>query len=679
LRSLAITALVLLAGSLLPSHAAGSWMDSSMGLLQGELTARFGTEQRPRIRRGLAQVARFWRPQDGGAGEFEAFVRDQFAGEPRTLDDLFARMEGVMESLEGHLLEIGRDFRLGSDLDLGPMLPVDAILAGFDPGAHVTEDLFGDKLAFAVLLNFPLTTLEERVRDGGAWTSRQWAEAWLAERFCRRVPAEVNQAAAEASAAAERYIAGCNIRMDHLVDARDRRLFPPGKRLLCHWNLRDEIKAQYAEGPAGLPRQREIQKVMERIITQTIPAVVIDNPGVDWDPETNAVRLAPGQAGPVDSAPDAARYRMLLGMFQAARKLDPYSPMAPTAIARSFDQDRQLPEARVRELLEAVCGSPLVARTAGLIRARLGRPLEPFDIWYNGFRPGSGHSEADLDALVRRRYPTAEAYRKDMPRLLRVLGFAPEKADWLAGNIEVEPARGSGHALEARRRGDHPRLRTRVGPEGMDYKGFNIAVHENGHAVEQSFSLNGVEHPLMAGVPNTACTEALAFLFQSRDLELLGLPGPDAQGRALEALNDFWSTYEIAGAAMVDMAVWHWLYEHPDAAAPDLEAALIAIAKDVWNRHYAPVLGHRDCVLLAVYSHMIDSPLYLPDYPIGHMIACQIQRRIHQTGNLGETFERCARLGRLTPDLWMVRATGSPLGPEALLEAAAGALKNLGQ
>ena len=56
------------------------------------------------------------------------------------------------------------------------------------------------------------------------------------------------------------------------------RLFPPGKRLLTHWNLRDELKADYADKKDGLAKQRTIQRVMERIIAQDIPAVVIDNP-----------------------------------------------------------------------------------------------------------------------------------------------------------------------------------------------------------------------------------------------------------------------------------------------------------------------------------------------------------------------------------------------------------------
>ena len=61
-------------------------------------------------------------------------------------------------------------------------------------------------------------------------------------------------------------------------------------------------------------------------------------------------------------------------------------------------------------------------------------------------------------------------------------------------------------------RGQMARLRTRVEPGGMNYKGFNIAVHEMGHNIEQTFSLYEVDHTLLAGVPNTAFTEALAMI-----------------------------------------------------------------------------------------------------------------------------------------------------------------------
>ena len=259
------------------------------------------------------------------------------------------------------------------------------------------------------------------------------------------------------------------------------------------------------------------------------------------------------------------------------------------------------------------------------------------------------------------------------------LGFTKERAEYLADNIVVDPARGSGHAHgREHARGDNAHLRTRVGKSGMNYKGFNIAVHEMGHNVEQTFSLNDIDYYTLQGVPNTAFTEALAFVFQAHDLELLG-PG---QARREEparckTLNDFWGTYEIAGVALVDMAVWHWMYDHPNATPAELKEATLQISKDIWNKYYAPVFKKRDVVLLGIYSHMIDSFLYLPDYPIGHLIAFQIEEQMEKAGNIGAEFERMAKVGSVAPDLWMKNATGAPVGPEALLTATGKALAEI--
>jgi hypothetical protein len=669
------------------AEVAGLQLKPSMTALEKELVAKHGEGQRGRLRRGMDQIARFWRAEDGDAKAFEEFVRTNFAGDQPTLDALFQRMEFATESLDGHMVEINRDFRMQSDLDRGPIYGFDEALAGYDPSAHVVDDFFGNKLAFAVLLNFPLTTLEQRLAEGDDWSRRQWAEARLAQRFSKRIPAEVNLEIGRASAAADQYIAEYNVWMHHLVDEKDNRLFPPKMRLLSHWNLRDEIKADYGDAATGLAKQRTIQRVMERIVTQTIPKAVVNDPNADWNPFTNEVRPAAvkdsDEPGPASAArltnarePDT-RYATLLDTFRAVKKADPYSPTAPTLIARRFDENRELPEPRVRKMFEDVLTSPLVPRVAKLIEKRLGRPLEPFDIWYAGFKQRGKYTEAELDAIVRKKYPTPQSYEKDIPNLLQKLGFSKERAEYVASHIEVHPARGSGHAFGAGKRGFKAYLRTRVEKEGMNYKGFNIAVHEMGHNVEQTFSLYDIDHTLLAGVPNTAFTEALAFVFQGHDLELLGLVQPDAESRALATLNDFWGTYEIAGVALVDMGVWHWMYDHPSAKPAELRDATIAIAKDVWNRYYAPVFGKRDVVLLGIYSHMIDSLLYLPDYPIGHMIAFQVERQMENAGAIGPEFERIVKTGSVAPDLWMKKATGAPVGPEALLDAAAKALPEI--
>ena len=330
-------------------------------------------------------------------------------------------------------------------------------------------------------------------------------------------------------------------------------------------------------------------------------------------------------------------------------------------------------------MLEEVVSSPLVGRIAALIQERLGRPLKPYDIWYNGFRAGSTTSASALDARVARSYPDAAAFERDIPSLLERLEFPRARARAIASHIVVDPARGSGHAWGSAMRSAPARLRTRIGGGGMDYKGFNIAVHELGHNVEQVISLHDVDYTLLQGVPNTAFTEALAFVFQAQDLRLLGLSKPDARADALRTLNDFWQTYEIAGVALLDMAVWHWMYDHPEATPAELKEATVRIARDLWNRYYAPVIKQEDVILLAIYSHMIHSFLYLPDYPIGHLIAHQVKEKMNAAGAIGPEFDRMARIGRVAPDLWMTEATGQPVGAGALLAATEEALARLGQ
>jgi len=663
--------------------------ESSVGLVEA-LVRLHGEGARPRAERGVKQVLAFWRAEDGDAKAREQFVLSAFIADPAVLARTRDRLAEAFEASDGHLLEIGRTWRAGADLERGPELPIDALLAAIDPGAHLQDDLFSSKVAFSVLLNWPLDSLEEMVTQGPGWSRTRWAEARLAGRFAIRPSGAALAQRAEALSAAEAYIAGYNLWVHHLVASDGQRPFPKGKRLLSHWNLRDQIKADYAEGPAGLVRQRLLRAAIERIVTQEIPRAVIDDPRLDWDPVKNTVVAAPtgdveprpasqtGKGVPplvvsAEREPDP-RYAHLRRNFQSARRLDQDSPFAPTEMDRRFRLDYEIPEPRFRALLESIVSSPLVPKVATLVQQRLGRPLEPHDLWYAGFLARSRYPEAKLDALTRKRYPTPEAYAKDMPRLLRGLGFTPSKARWLAEHIVVDPARGSGHALQAARRGDLPHLRTRVAPGGMDYKGYNIAVHEMGHNVEQLFSLYEVDSTLLAGVPGNAFTEALAFVFQARDLELLGLGKPTAADERLRVLNDFWQAWEISGVALLDIAVWHWMYEHPEATAAQLREATVGLARDLWNRHYAPVLGGKDSTLLGIYSHFIaPSFLYLPAYPLGRVIAFQLGEKLAGP-RLGAEFERVASFGRVTPDVWMVHATGSPVSAEPLLRATEAAL-----
>ena len=196
------------------------------------LLARHGAAQRERIRRGLRQVAERWRPEDGDATDFHELATTQFAGTQEDLDALFHRFEHNLEMIFGHGLEVARELQTPLHVEDGNIQPYDEAFAAWSPTAHVLDELFANKLAFVALLNFPLTSLEERTRDGPGWTRRQWAETRLAETFRQRIPAAATRAVSEANAAAERYIAGYNLWMHHVLDARGQRLFPPGAEIV---------------------------------------------------------------------------------------------------------------------------------------------------------------------------------------------------------------------------------------------------------------------------------------------------------------------------------------------------------------------------------------------------------------------------------------------------------------
>jgi hypothetical protein len=146
----------------------------------------------------------------------------------------------------------------------------------------------------------------------------------------------------------------------------------------------------------------------------------------------------------------------------------------------------EIPLEELENLFTSYLASPEVQKVADVIVKRLGRDLEPFDIWYDGFKTRTAIPAEFLDKEARSRYPNPKAVQQDLPRILMNLGFTRERAASIAGMIQVDPARGSGHAWGAETRELKSLLRTRIFAEGMDYKGYNIAIHEFGHNVEQT-------------------------------------------------------------------------------------------------------------------------------------------------------------------------------------------------
>ena len=652
------------------------------------------------VERGAKQVAALWRESDGTAEDYKALVANSYISTAEEKKQLYDRMAFILEQCGQSADRLNNTLQEPTTLlGKGEPTQVDWIISGYSPMAHFAEDMFANKIAHICVLNFPHYTLEEKNTLGKEWTRQEWAYARLGDVFSSRVPGSVVANYSQALSEAENYIAGYNIMMHCLRNEQGEQLWNEPMALLSHWNLRDELKSNYAVGdraphdtsvvgdPAeakGRERQEMIYQVMLRIIRQEIPAVVVNNDKLLWCPTTNFVGGNPdsGIKVKVDISrePDT-RYQQIINIFRAGQQIDAYRTDAPTHVLRTFNEDLEIPMEEIEALFTQLISSDEVKQVAQIIRERLGRELRPYDIWYDGFKSRSSISEDVLTAETQKRYPNAKAFEKDMPRMLMDLGFASDKANAIASHIVVEAARGSGHARPCVGREQPARLRTRVGNKGMDYKGYNIAVHEFGHNVEEVISLYDIDYYTLAGIPNTGFTEASAFLFQERDLEILnyelGIKNDANEDNSKLLIQNstfdmIWGMYEIMGVSLVDMRMWQWLYANPNATAADLREAVLAIAADVWNAYYYPILGEKDSPLLGIYSHMVGYALYLPAYPIGNLVQYQLEEHLAKCATPEEWAKEYTRIyqqGCLTPNAWMRGAVGNPMSVEPILKA----------
>ena len=621
--------------------------------------------------RGVRQVAALWQQTDGTEADFVELVTTHYAATAEERKVLFDRLSYILEQCGQSADLLNNTLQEPTTLvGKGEPCVVDWIISGYSPIAHFTEDMFANKLAHICVLNFPSYTLEEKNLLGQEWTRQEWAYARMGEVFNTRIPGSVYAHSSQAMSEAENYIAGYNIMMHCLRNEEGEQLWQEPMALLSHWNLRDELKSNYANTPNAHEKQEMIYQVMLRIIRQEIPECVVNNADYIWHPFSNNVQDIKGSKNQECGREPDTRYQKIIDIFHAMQQIDTYRPDAPSHVLRTFNEDLEIPQSEIESLFIQLLQSDEIKAVAQIIRERLGRDLRPYDIWYDGFKSRSSVSEDLLTSQTQSRYPTAKAFEKDMPRMLTDLGFSQDKAQEIAAHIVVEAARGSGHARPCVGRNQPARLRTRINDKGMDYKGYNIAVHEFGHNVEEVISLYDIDYYTLAGIPNTGFTEASAFLFQQRDLQLLG-HGKQIMSRDA-TLDIIWSMYEIMGVSLVDMAMWKWLYDNPKANAAQLREAVIAIAGDIWNKYYAPLLGEQDCPLLGIYSHMIGYALYLPGYPIGQLVQFQLEEHLAKCetpAEFAQEYTRIYQQGKLTPDAWMRGAVGEAMSVEPILKA----------
>ncbi|MCK4873047.1 MAG: hypothetical protein KAS72_10010 [Phycisphaerales bacterium] len=630
-----------------------------------------GEPLRGRITQGVERIARQWRDDDGDGDAFARFCEEHFVADPADRTRLLDRFETMLHTVEGHLYEIRRNLRRWSDLRGDEFPGIDDMMAKFDPAPDLSDQFYHQKLAFVALLNFDRPDLAEMLDHGPDWSIDQWAQARIGKAFGPRIPGQVNDRVRELEHRANMWVAEFHVPVGTMIDEDGKTWFDKDRKLLAHWLIREEIKAGYNDS-AGLPMQRALMWVMSRQIDGTIPRAIMNGDcKAKWDPKRNTLD---GQ--PTDDLVGPERYERWLDMMTVAKELDVYHVEHPSAIARKFELAREIPEEDVERLLVDLLSAPVRKDLALFLTARLGRPLEAHDIYFDEILQGKPADE--MNELVRAMFADEKQFQAKLPEVLRGLGYSDADAEFLGTRVRVEIAKGAGHAMRPGVPQYGAWLRTNRLDDQLGWDGFDTAMHELGHTIEQLISTHFVPRPALRNVPNTACTEAFAFLYQSLAKRVLGIEAGNNEPDPfdVDTVQTALAACQIGGPSLVELYVWRWLYKNPDSDAASLRDQVITIADDVWDRFYVEHFGPDPYHILAAYQHMIAYPLYLPDYTIGHIISHQIRSYMRGKDLAAETKRICST-GRLTPDLWMKKAVGIGISAAPLLEDTAAALGRL--
>lgn len=107
------------------------------------------------------------------------------------------------------------------------------------------------------------------------------------------------------------------------------------------------------------------------------------------------------------------------------KAIDPYA--GKNFIERKFSGEMEVSVEDVKALFTQFLTSPELKEVGKIISKRLGRKLEAYDIWYDGFKPRSNLDEAKLDAQIQKLYPNAEAFKVDSPPCSHIWVLPPKE------------------------------------------------------------------------------------------------------------------------------------------------------------------------------------------------------------------------------------------------------------
>ena len=632
--------------------------------VQEELIGKFGDAIRDRMVRGTTLLAGNWRPEDGTADGFTKFCVENFLPDSLLVPN-FVRIQRNLTLQGGYLSKIAFGFNESEAFTDFTEYRADAFFRRSIPSV----DPWKEKLAQFVQLNFPQYSLDEKRQFGRDWSREKWAMVKLGDRFASRPDPEFKADMADEVKEFGKYINRYFFRMDHICSPDGTFPFTKPLTLHSHFGLRDNLKEDYTR-PNGLARQEITGKLVEHITNGTVPAEFVADTSTRWNPWTNELfRIEKGKKVPVAFNKEGLkRYAGLLAAFRNRSSSDRLYGPGSTVIQRTFENGN-LTLDQVEGLIRTFLSDPVLVSVGKLVSKRLGRPLQPFDIWYSGFQSQSQYPANMLDSITRARYPVPKALQDDLPAILVRMGFARDEANYIGAHAMVRPITSGGYSEQPPLRGDTSLMTTVFNASGLDYKGYRISMHELGHVVCGIYSTRDIDHFLLADVPTGGITEGFAEMLAYKNMEGLGLAkGTFDEQKQLLSLASLWYMLDLGGQSLTDIETWKWMYAHPQATAEELKRAVLDISAGIWNKYYSPIFGGiRDQHILAIYNHFITGSLYLFNYFLGNVIMFQVYDAF-MPDNLAGGLEKACLEGNTMPELWMKKAVGQGISIDPLLK-----------
>lgn len=618
----------------------------------------YGHTLKTEIADGVEACARIWDFKKEPYKDFHAYCLEFYIANRREKNELLLRLNEILGLIYGSFGVINKSINFRADIADFKLSNSEILISKFSVSTHLTADLQSFKIAHLIQLNFG-TKSKKPCNNEMAWLARRVSKIGLFN-----IPAKILGDFYKAQTRATEHIVNFNIYLDKIKYHNSKVVFPRDTVRLSHWGLRD-LLTSFHHQKEGLAKQKAIFSVLQASVNGDLPREIINSNKFAWD-QKNGTLLGQDSRVSKATALGDGRWQLFAEIAKLRNKMCQFQTK-DSFIDYKFNFERELSKKETIKNLTSILACPQAKKVAKLLENKLGRKLEPFDIYYRDFASDTDKANAKLKFNLNKRYPNVAAIEKDIPNILKKLGFDINLAKKISSTIKVHNSRTAGHAVPAASKEDFQYLRVHVSPHGFNEQEFSIFMHELGHSTEQAISSNFVPSRLLWGVPNIAFTEAFAFIFQAQSNYILGRSKKiNLEISKNELLQIFWKLFEIAGPSLLEIYLWEWLGRNPKASAKTIHNKVLSIARNIWGEYYAPIFGKNGFEILGAYSHMFWGDAYLADYPLGHIISYQIRKHLNGK-NLAKEMLKLCRQGSIHPQAWLRNGINQEISVKPLL------------